>query len=91
LKLAQHCHPPSKAPEAEQKLASLGAARALLAGEAEQARAKLANAEGAVSAAAVLSSAAEEIADAFDKAKAEADACLAGQENAQKAAPSWGG
>lgn len=61
--------------EAETKLEQLGAAKAQLAAEAEQARANLANAEGAVSAAAaaVLVSAAEEIADAFDKAKAEAD------------------
>jgi hypothetical protein len=59
-------------------LAEAGRARALLAAEAEQARAKLASAEGAVStaAAAVLMSSAEEIADAFEKAKAEADALL---------------
>lgn len=62
--------------EAEAKLADLGRARALLAGEAEQARAELATAEGRVTAAAtaVLLAEAEAIADDYDAARAEAQA-----------------
>ena len=65
--------------EAEAKLADLGRARALLAGEAEAARAELANMEARVTAAAtaVLLAEAEAIADRYEAAQAEAQAHLA--------------
>jgi hypothetical protein len=64
--------------EAEAKLADLGRARALLAGEAQAADAALAQAEARVASAAasVVVSWAELIADDFERARAEAQAHL---------------